>query len=238
MRVSPTRLVVGALTVGGMSLGLLGSPAGASTSPKQTVKNAIAATESATSLKIFGSVTQGTQTISLNVSASTLGVGQGTVGIGTGVATVRLVGGTIYFMGSTKFWTQQSGKSAAQLFAGKWVKTAATTTNGKSLAQFLNSANFMKQLFSSNLNNSKFTKAGTGKVAGKSAVVISGVDSKNKTSGRIYVAKSGTPYILKIAIDGKGGIGSLTFSNFNQPITPAVPSGAIDLDTLGTQSSG
>lgn len=236
MHVSPTRLVVGALTVGGMTLAFLGSPAGASTSPKQAVKNAIAATESATSVKISGSVTEGAQKISLDVSASTLGVGQGTIGIGTGVATVRLIGGTIYFMGTTKFWTQQSGKSAAQLFAGKWVKTAATTQSGQSLAEFLNSANFMKQLFSSNLNNSKFAEAGTAKVAGKSAVVISGIDSKNKTSGRIYVAKSGKPYILKIAIGGKGGVGSLTLSNYNQSITPAVPSSAIDLDTLSTQS--
>lgn len=221
-----------------MALVLLGSPAGASPSPKQMVKNAIAAAESATSVKIAGSVTQGTQTVSLDVSASTLGVGQGTIGIGTGVATVRQVGGTIYFMGTTAFWTQQSGQSAAQLFAGKWVKTAATTSSGQSLAQFLNSHNFMVQLFGSNLANSHFVKVGTAKVGGRSAIVISGVDPKNKTTGRIYVAKSGTPYVLKIAVGGKGLSGSLTFSNYNRPIAPAVPAGAIDLDALNGPSSG
>ncbi len=237
MRVSPTRgvvgrLVVGAVTAGGMALALGSSPVSAAASPKQTVKNAIAATESATSVEIAGSVVEGTQTISLDVSASTTGVGQGTIGIGNGVATVRLVGGTVYFMGNANFWTEQSSASAAQLFAGKWVSTAATTSGGESLAQFLNSASFMKQLFGTNLTNSTFSRVGTAKVSGRSAIVISGVDKKNKTKGKIYVAASGKPYVLKITIGGKSGTGGLTFSKYNRPITPVVPSGAIDLDTL------
>ena len=52
------------------------------------------------------------------------------------------------------------------------------------------------------------------------------------STGRLYVAKSGTPYILKISVTGSSGTGSLTFSNYNQPIAPVPPTGAIDLDTL------
>jgi hypothetical protein len=232
MRVSPTRLTVGALAVGGMTLALAASPAWAGLTPKAIVKNAIAASEAASSVKISGAITQAKQTISLNVSAGIGGTGQGTIGIGTGTATVRLVGGVVYFMGNTAFWTQQGSASAAQLFAGKWVKTAATTASGKSLSEFLDSQSFMKQLFSSNLTKSKFANAGTAKVAGKRVIVISGHDSKDTSTGRLYVAKSGTPYILKIAVKGKDGTGSLTFSNYNQAITPVAPTGAIDLDTL------
>ena len=232
MSVSPTRWIVGTLAVGGLTLALAGSPAGAAASPKQIVKNAISATESASSVKISGSITQGSQTISLNVSAGTGGTGQGTIGIGTGTATVRLVGGIVYFMGDNHFWTQQESASAAQLFAGKWVKTAATTSSGKSLAEFLNSQSFMKQLFATNLTKSAFKAAGSATVGGESAIVISGHDAKSTSNGNLFVAKSGKPYILRISIGGTGGTGSLTFSNYNKKIAPVVPAGAIDLDTL------
>jgi hypothetical protein len=235
MRVSPTRWIVGTLAVGGLTLALSGSPVFAATSAKQLVKNAINATESASSVKISGAITQGSATISLNVSAGTGGTGQGTIGIGTGTATVRLVGGIVYFMGNKNFWTQQGSASAAQLFAGKWVKTAATTSSGKSLAEFLDSETFMKQLFDSNLTKSAFKEAGSAKVGGKSAIAVSGHDAKNTSFGKLFVAKSGKPYILRITIGGKDGTGALNFSNYNKAITPVVPAGAIDLDTL-TQS--
>jgi hypothetical protein len=231
MRVTPARFIFGSLAVGGLTL-VLGGAAWAGASPKQEVRSAISATESATSVTISGAITQAPQTISLNVSAGTSGTGQGTIGIGNGSATVRLIGGIVYFMGDTNFWTQQGSASAAKLFAGKWVQTAATSASGKSLSAFLNSKAFMKQLFSSNLTNSSFADAGTAKVAGKSTRVISGHDAKSTTRGKIFVATSGKPYILKISIGGKGGTGVLTFSNFNQAINPAVPPGAINLDTL------
>jgi hypothetical protein len=215
-----------------MTLGWSGSVAWAGTSPRQTVKNAISVTESVTSAKIIGEIHETTQTISLDVSASMAGVGEGTIGVGTGLVAVRLVGAKVYFKGNNNFWTQQSNASDAQLFAGKWVDTAATTSSGKSLAEFLDPTTFFKQFFGSNLNGSKLSKVGTAKVAGKSTVVISGVDNKTKTTAKIYVATSGPPYVLKVVIGGAGGHGSLTFSQFNQPVHSVAPSGAIDLDTL------
>jgi len=238
MRFSPTRLVAGTFVVGALSVALGSSAWGATLTPKQAVANAIAATESATSVKFTGAVVQGAQQISLNVFASNAGVGEGTIGIGKGVATVKSVGGTIYFMGSPAFWTQEGGKSAAQLFANKWVSTSATSKSGQSLAQFLNSANFMKQLFGSNLKNSVFTPAGTGSVNGQPATVIAGHDKNKNTGGRIFIASTGTPYILRITINGKSGTGALTFSSFNQPVNPVAPASSINLDTLGSSTSG
>jgi hypothetical protein len=237
MRVTPTRVAVGALTVGAMTIAL-GSGAWASTSPRQIVKNAVTATEAAKSVTIAGAITEGTETISLNISASTLGVGQGTVGFGTGVAQVRLVGGTVYFMGDSEFWTEESGASAAQLFAGKWVKTAATSSSGQSITQFLNSAHFLKELFSANPVNSKFTLVGSTTVAGKAAIEITGVDAKNQTTGTVYVARSKPQYILKVTIGGSSESGGLTFSHYNGPIRPVAPKGAINIDTLGKSTAG
>ena len=197
MRVSPTRLIVGTLAVGGMTLALAASPASASLTPKAVVKNAISATEAALSVRISGAITQGKQTISLNVSAGTSGTGQGTIGIGTGTATVRLVGGIVYFMRTTAFWTQQGSASAAKLFAGKWVSTAASTSTGKSLEGFLDSQSFMKQLFSSNLSKSQFVNAGTAAVAGKPVIVIDANTLETAMFSNVRIETASTVYFFK-----------------------------------------
>jgi len=238
MRLSPIRLVTGALAVGALSLALGGPAFGAKVTAKQAVANAIKATETASSVQFNGTVVQGTQTVTLAVAASNSGVGQGTIGIGSGVATVRSVGGTIYFMGTSQFWSQQGGQSAAQLFAGKWVSTAASSKSGQSLGLFLNSTSFLKSLFGPNLKSSNFAFAGKSQINGQSTTVISGRDKNGKNSGKIYVSSSGSQYILRITFAGKT-TGMLNFSKYNAPVTPVVPSGAIDLDTLsGSSSSG
>ena len=232
MRVPLTRALAGALAVGGLVLAGLGSPAEAGTSAKATVRSAIAATETLSALKIAGSISAQGQTVKLSVSASSSGTGQGTIGIGKGVATVRSVGGVVYFNANKAFWDAEGGKSTASEFAGKWVSTAATSQSGTELSEFLNSTSFMKQVFGNNLTNSTFSFAGNTTVAGKKVTVISGHDTKNKSGGKLYITKSGTPYILKIRINGKTGTGQITFSDFNKAVTPAAPAGAIDLDTL------
>lgn len=236
MGVSPARLVVGALTVAGMGLSLGPGPAGATTSPSRIVKGAIAASETAKSVTIAGAVTEGTETISVNISASNQGVGQGTIGRGSGIAQVRLVDATVYFKGDATFWTEESGASAAQLFAGRWVKTAATTSSGQSLTQFLNSTHFMKELFGSIPASSTFSDLGRKTLAGRAAIEISGVDTKNQTTATFYVARSKPQYVLKVTFGGGSETGGVTFSHYNRVIRPVVPAGAIDIDTLGTST--
>lgn len=237
MRVTLSRALAGALAVGGLTLAGLGSPAGAATSARATVKAAITATETLTAVKIAGSISTQGQTVVLSVSASASGAGQGSIGIGKGVATVRSVGGVIYFNANKAFWDAEGGKATASEFAGKWVSTAATSSSGTELSEFLNSTAFMKQVFGNKLTNSTFSFAGTGTVAGKKVTVIAGHDTKNESGGKLYIAKSGKPYILKIVINGKSGKGQITFSNFNKAVTPVAPPSAIDLDTLSQSGS-
>jgi hypothetical protein len=231
MQVSLPRLGAAALTLGTV-LALGPGVASAGTTPRQAALRAIAVTEGASSVRFAGVITEGKERISVAVSGSTLGVGQGTIGIDKGTATVREVSGTVYFIGTKEFWTLEGGKSAAQLFAGKWVSTASSSQTGASLAQFLDSKLFLGDLFGANLGKSAFTNAGTSKIDGKSVSVIGTSYPKNKAHGNLYVARSGPPYILKIVVSSKSGAATVTFSNFDKAIHPAVPSGSIDLDTL------
>ena len=231
-------MFAGAIAVGGLTLTGLGASAGAATTTaKGAVQAAIVATETATAVRFAGSIKEKGQTLTINVSASASGTGQGTIGIGKGTATVRSVAGVIYLKANRAFWTDEGGSSVAQELAGKWVSTAATSSSGSSLSEFLNSTTFMKQVFGTNLTNSVFAFAGNGTVGKTKARIISGHDKKNNSGGKLYIAKSGKPYILKILINGKTGTGQITLSNYNQPVTPVAPPGAIDLDTLSQSGS-
>jgi hypothetical protein len=230
------RIVLGALT---LATGLAGAtPAGASVSPRQLVLRSIKATEAASAIRFKGVITERTkatapvQRIALDVSGSTSGVGEGTIGIGKGIATVREVGGTIYFNANSAFWTTEGGQSASTIFAGRWVSTAATSATGQSLAEFLDSSTFLTVIFGKNLKSSIFTNAGSATVDGEAATVIGATYKKNDAHGKLYVASSGKPYVLKLAVASKDGAATLTFSNYNEVTHPIAPQGAIDLDTL------
>jgi hypothetical protein len=224
----------GALVAAGSLALVCSASAGAAQSAKQLLQQAISATESAPSFTLTGTVKEAKQTISFRVSSNTTtGQGEGTLSLRKGTAQMRLVSGTVYLKGDAKFWTNESGKSAAKELAGLWVSTAATSTTGKQLSSFVNGAEFLKELFNSNPTNSVFTFDGTTTVDGQPATVISGHDKKTNTGGKVDVAKSSPTYVLRLAFDSSSGSGALTFSGYNQPVNPVAPTGAIDLDTLG-----
>jgi hypothetical protein len=236
MRFPPARLALGALVLSATLAGA--APAGASSSPRQLVLQAVKATETATAVRFEGVITARTkptaplERITLDVSGSTSGTGEGTIGIGKGVATVREVAGTIYFNGNSAFWTTESGQTTSKIFAGRWVSTAATSSTGHSLAEFLDSSTFLTVVFGKNLLRSTFTNAGSARVGSQPVTVVATSYAKNNAHGRLYIARSGTPYILKLAVASNSGTATLSFSNYNQVAHPIAPQGAIDLDTL------
>jgi hypothetical protein len=236
MRLSPIRLAACTTAAGCLSLAMWSAAAGASQSAGQIVNSAVAATESATSVRVVVSLVQNHQKESFNVQATNSGVGQGSITQGNQSFTFRSVGGTVYLMANTAFWKAQGGKSAVQLLAGKWVSTAATSSTGSSLAEFLNSTTLLKQFFNTTgVSSSVFVTPRKGSVGGHPATVISGHDKSG--GGKIYIAASGSPYILRVTFSDKTTAGTVTLSNFNQPVNPAVPPNPVDLDTLPGASS-
>ncbi len=229
------RFALGALVL----LGALGwgARAGASESLSQSLQRAIKATESATAVHYQGVITERSkpkapvQRIALDVSASTSGTSEGTIGIGKGTATVRELGGTIYFDADQAFWSAEGGKSAAKIFAGKWVNTATTSQTGVSLSEFLDSKSFLAVIFGANLKHSTLSDAGTAKIDGQPARVISTTYKKNDAHGRLYVATRGQPYVLKFAVTSNSGTATLTFSQYDQLAHPLPPASSINLDT-------
>jgi hypothetical protein len=147
------------------------------------------------------------------------------------VKIVRL-GALVYFDADAAFWTQNVGASAAS-FAGQWVSTSATGSNGKSFAQLVGTTALLKQILSgSKVNDSRFTRRPNTTVGGVAVYAIAGTNTKTGSHGTIYIARTGTPYIIELQTTSSAGTGKLTFSAYNQPVHASVPPHAITLQKL------
>jgi len=227
-----------ALAIGAGALLVTSTGAGASAAgAKQAVQNALAASQTASSVHVVGSVTTGGQTTALNVQASNSKAGQGSVSINGAIVRIVRLGSRVYFNADAAFWTMEAGSSSAA-FAGKWIYTSATGANGKNFSQFLGASGLFKQLLSgSKLNQSTFTQGANTTVAGVPVSAISGSDSTDGTSGVVYIARRGKPYLIELKTTTKSGTGELVFSAYNQPVHPKAPAHAISLTQLEQEAA-
>ncbi len=216
-----------------LSLCVGGAAAAAPKSAATLASHAISTTEGAQWVQFAGVITEGTQRVTLNMTGSTHGVAEGTIGIGKSVTSVREVHGRVYFLGNAAYWSKAGGKSAVELFAGRWVSTATKTTAGQALTPFLDSTLFLDDVFGGNVQKALAAEVGTATVGGKSAIILKLSFPENLLHGDLYVARSGPPFILKIAVKSKTGSANMTFANYNKVIHPVVPANSIDIDTLG-----
>lgn len=134
------------------------------------------------------------------------------------------VGGFVYINGSDAFWSHFGGATAAKLFHGKWLK-APTTGQFASLSDLVNTRALFDKLLSS---HGKLVKGSTTTVNGQSVVAV----TDTTQGGTLYVATTGQPYPVELVKKGAGG-GHISFDRFNQSVTLAAPSGAIDASKLG-----
>lgn len=103
---------------------------------------------------------------------------------------------------------------------------AAPATSGE-FAQ-LGSLTNMSQLLGTVLGqHGSLSKTGTSTVSGKKVV---GVKDTSK-GGVLYVATTGKPYPVQISKTGSTG-GTVTFDDWNAPLTITAPSGAINIEKL------
>ncbi len=224
---APIILGLGCLLAG--SAVLVPAAAGAATeNGTQLLTSAIQATKGANSARVVGTVVQGNQTTSLDLTAASNDHGQGSVTVnGQQIRLIRL-GPTVYMSASKRFWSQTVSPTAAQLFAGKWIAGPVTNKDFASLGKFLDYPTLMNQLLGGRANS--VVNAGTTTYRGRKVIVL-----KNKSSGgsgTVYVAASGQPYILRISQTGGSSNGSITFSAYNVQPNPSAPRGAIDFEQL------
>jgi hypothetical protein len=215
------------------------TPAEKAAALQKAVMKAVTTSTAARSVTVTGSASQGKQVITLSLQASDGGEGVGSIGINGAVVHAIRVGKNIYFNANAKFWKENGGTAAADLFVGKWVETAATSTDGQPLAQFLDVTTLFNQLFGGDFTTAVFASGKDTTLHGTKVIAYSGKDAVGGTGGTIYVARTGKPYVVELlSLGGAKGHSLVVFSGYNQPVNAVAPKGAVDIDTLKQSSSG
>jgi len=228
----------GVVAMLGVALWVL--PAGASapsTSNGEAAKSATtiladakAATSASSAVRVSGTVVKGGQRTTLNI-VSARGGGGGTITTAGATLTIVVVPPNVYMKADKSSWTKLAKSAAAgQLFAGKWLQTTTADANFGSFAQLLDTGTLTQQITSSG----KITKGPVTTFRGKQAVPL---NDSSGNGGTLYVAATGTPYILGLAGTGAHKSSQIVFTQYGTAPVPNAPTTAISLAQL-EQSAG
>jgi hypothetical protein len=223
-------LVSGAVAVVGVALWVLPASATsrsasngeATKSPTTILADAKAATGATTTVRISGTVTSSGKQTSLNI-VSAQGSGGGTITTGGATFNIVVVPPNVYLKAEKASWTKLAGSAATgQLLANKWLQTTTADQDFGSFAKLLDAGKLTQQITATGT----VTKGGVSTFHGKQAVPL-----KSK-KGTLYVAATGTPYILGIVGNGAKDGGQLLFTQYGSATVPSAPTDAISLSQL------
>jgi hypothetical protein len=197
---------------------------GEATKPaNQVLSDAEQASAAASSARIGGNRTSsGTQIQRQVVDGHNRG--GGTIGVDGATFQIVLDGQEVYLKADAATWTKSINASAAQLLANRWLKTTTSDQNFSSFAKLLD----ISQLFTNFKASGTITKEAATKVNGISVVPLK---DNGHSGGTLDVASTGVPYIISISGGGQNQ-GILHFDEYGSASVPAVPAGAIDLNSL------
>jgi hypothetical protein len=228
VRLLPVTGILLALAVA--ALGGCGGSSGngvASKSPTEIVAAAKTAVDGASAVHVSGSTVTGGSPITLDLSLVTGKGGRGRLAENGLSFEVIEIDNTIYISGSSAFYTHFAGPAAAQLLHGKWLKASTSNTSFAGLSSLTDLHKLLDAALTTGANSSSLVAAGTSTVGGQPVVGV-----KDTTqNGILYVATTGTAYPLEITKGGTGG-GTITFSEWNRPVTLTAPANAVDIEQL------
>jgi hypothetical protein len=229
MRVPALALVVAAVLLAGCgssSQNSSQSNSEASKSPTQVLADAKAAATDASSVHVAGSIVSGGTPIKLDL---TMARGKGAKGtMSTNGLSFNLVriGDTLYIQGSDAFYSKFAGAAVAQLLHGKWLKASATQGQLKSLAPLTNIGALFAGVSS---HHGKLASGGSTTYNGQKVAEIRDTSDNSK----LYVAATGKPYPVAIVGGKRGESGTVSFGDWNAPVSLSAPKNALDISKLG-----
>ncbi len=187
---------------------------------------AVEATQQAKSLHMKGDVRpENGGTVTIDVSVDQEKNCEGTIGTGEARADVRHTDATLYLRGDEQYWQnalqQQPGASQqmAQKLDGKWVKMPASDA---ATAGVCDKQGFIAAMDEDRSERQGMKRDGTTEVGGEDALKLTKKTSDGETLA-LYVATEGEPYILKTTTEGGKSPGSVTFSEYNEPVEAEQP---------------
>jgi hypothetical protein len=215
--------------------------------PEEITDRALTATTGAASLRMKGDIPddESKGTIQMDMALNKKEECAGTLGMnGQGKADLIKTGDTVYMKYDEAFLRAQSeGESKAEadaavaMLAGKWTKMSAKGADAKDIAGFcdldavLGDAEDVNADASPGGEGATITRGATTKVDGAPALVLHAKEGKDRYT--LYVATEGKPYLLRMDSESADDPGTVTFSDFDEPVPAQAPTGNIvDLDAL------
>jgi hypothetical protein len=226
-----TVVALGALAAGcgGHDTGAGGGDSFAKGPPVDIADTAKADMKKLDSVTYSGKITSGTESISLDIQASSEGDCTGTIGLGAGTAQVVAENGVTWFRPDKTFWREQAPDQAdaiIQTVGDKWV-----VDSNKEFARFCDLDQFFDQVFTSDDDASKYKTVGTGEVDGKQVVKVTNTGAKGASTG--YILVDDPHYLVEVERTDGDEPGKIEFSDFDKPFTVQAPAAdqVIDLTT-------
>ncbi len=200
----------------------------------EILKKAADAAAKADSVTIKGAITQGGETVGLNLAVAR-NAADGTITIKGADVQLRLVGDTLFLKGSIEMWAAlgSQGDAVSALVADKWFSVPLDSTKDasglSSFGQFANKDGLFQSLLTP---TGAVTVSGTSEVNGQPVVLLS------SKKGTLAIATTGEPYPIQIKGSGTDGTGTIDFINWNGPVNAVKPAGVVDLAALLIDSAG
>jgi hypothetical protein len=223
-RLAPLPLGLVILAIAGCGSSSSSGNGVASKSATEILAASKAAADGASSVHVVGTLTSNGTPITLDLHLASGQGGRGRISQSGLAFELIVIGNTIYIKGSPAFYSHFGGAAAAQLFQGKWLKAPASGGELGSLAALTSFAKLLDQALAS---QGTLAKGSTSTVAGEPVIEL----HDTSHNGSLFVATSGKPYPIQIVKHGSE-TGHVTFTDWNQPVSLAAPSNAIDLSQL------
>ena len=202
-------------------------------SADQIVQKSVANLKAASSVRITGKVVSSGQAIAVDLTDVAAQGCQGTISLAagatsagsavSGTASIVEVHSTVYMKLDESFF-KSAGLPASDFSQvdGKYIKLTSTS-NLANFAQLCNPSTlagaFAKE-------DTGFVKAGAGTINGQPALGFK--QPKNASNGTVYVTRSATPEIVRIA--GPANEGTIDFSDYNAHATITAPPASTVID--------
>ena len=167
------------------------------------------------SMHVAGQISQGGNTVSVDLSVSDQGECTGTIGVDAGSIELRRIGGHAWYKADDAFWRVEAPGQAAEIASkvnGRWVPLTGELA---SLQAFCSIDSITDQMLSS---SASVKTGGAAMVGARPTVLLTATHGGNTTTAYVVAAKP--HYVLRMT---RGTQGELTFSDFGEKVTVTAP---------------
>jgi hypothetical protein len=215
---------VGVVTLAGCGGGGAKSNGIVEMTPTQILAQMKKDVANAKSVHITGTGTSSDTQLSLDLQLVRGTGGSGRIEIGGYAFDIVRIDNKLYFKADKTALKHFAGSVVANLLAGRWFVVPAGSGGFGSFTPFTDMRKLMKQILTA---SGRVEKGNESKVDGQPAIAL----TDTKKGGTLYVATTGPAYPLQLKT-GKNRTGTISFTDWDHPVTLTAPKDALDYKKL------